>query len=248
MNKYGAEFVGTFVLVFVGIGTAVLDGANVGFLGVGIAFGLALLAMAYTIGPISGCHINPAVTLGLLMAKKMDAKDVAGYVIAQVLGGIAGAGVVFFIANAHSGGFVPGAVSGFASNGYGEHSPFGYSMVAAFAVEVLLTGLLVFTVLGSTDIAAPAGFAGLPIGLVLIAIHFVGIPIDNLSANPARSIATAVFTGGWALGQLWLFIVAPLIGGALAALLYQSIRNPEKLITAKTAEEALPSDKSERAA
>jgi aquaporin Z len=245
MNKYGAEFVGTFVLVFGGIGSAVLDGSKIGYLGVGLAFGFALLAMAYTVGPISGCHINPAVTLGLLLSKKMDAKDVPGYIVAQVLGGIAGAAVVLVIAKGQAEGYDP-ALAGFASNGYGLHSPGGYDMMSAFLTETFLTGLLVLTVLGTTDIKAPVGFAGIPIGLVLVTIHFFGIPVDNLSANPARSIATAVFTGGWALQQLWLFIVAPLVGGAIAAVVYRVIRYPDALISAKTAEQSLKSEQAER--
>jgi aquaporin Z len=245
MNKYAAELVGTFILVFGGIGTAIFDGKIVGPVGVGFAFGLALLAVAYTIGPISGAHINPAVTLGLLINKKIDAKDVPGYIIAQIIGGILGAGLVLLIAKGQSGGYDP-AITGFASNGYGAHSPGQYNALSAFLTEVFLTGLLVLTVHGATDIKAPVGFAGIPIGLVLVTIHLFGIPIDNLSANPARSIATAVFAGGWAIEQLWLFIVAPIIGGILAALLYKAIRTPDAVISTETAEQALKSEQAER--
>ena len=245
MNKYAAEMVGTFVLVFGGIGTAFLAGDHVGWLGVGLAFGLSLLAMAYTIGPISGCHINPAVTIGLLINKKIDAKEVPGYIIAQIVGAILGAGGVYLIACGNPAFVSATGLSG-ACNGYGEHSPGGYDLVSAFVAEVFLTGLLVLVVHGTTDIKAPVGFAGIPIGLVLVVIHFVGIPIDNLSANPARSIATAVFSGGWALEQLWVFIVAPVVGGILAAFLYQALRTPDAVITTKTAEQSLKSEQAER--
>lgn len=212
MKKYSAEFIGTFVLVFAGVGSAVLAGDKIGYLGVGLAFGLALLAMAYAIGPISGCHINPAVTLGLILSKKLPARDAGGYIVGQVLGAIVAAGLVMVIAQGKAGGYDT-ATAGFAANGYGAHSPGGYGLLAAFITETVLTFFLVLTVLGSTDIKAPAGFAGIPIGLVLVVIHLVGIPVTNLSVNPARSIGTAVFVGGWALAQLWLFILAPLVGG-----------------------------------
>jgi len=214
MQRYLAEMVGTFVLVFGGCGSAVLAGDKIGFLGVSLAFGLALLAMVYTIGPISGCHINPAVTVGLLLSKKMEARYVVGSLVAQVVGAILAAGVLLLIAKGLPTGYDP-AVGGFAANGYGEHSPMRYSMGAAFLVEVVLTAFLILTVLGATDITAPVGFAGLPIGLVLTLIHLVGIPVTNTSVNPARSIGPAIFVGGWALGQLWLFVLAPLIGAAL---------------------------------
>lgn len=245
MKKYLAELVGTFVLVFGGCGSAVLAGDKIGFLGVSFAFGLSLLAMAYTIGPVSGCHINPAVTVGLLIAKKFDAKDAAGYIGGQILGGIIAAALLLVVAKGLPAGYNP-AVSGFAANGFGEHSPGGYSLAAAFIVEVALTFFLVITVLGSTDIKAPVGFAGIPIGLVLVLIHLVGIPVTNTSVNPARSIGPAIFVGGWALSQLWLFIVAPLIGAAVAAGVYSAIRQPEPLLTTKEAEQSLRSEQAER--
>jgi aquaporin Z len=245
MNRYVAEVVGTFVLVFGGCGSAVLAGDKIGFLGVSLAFGLSLLAMVYAIGPISGCHINPAVTVGLVLSKKMDARYAAGYVVAQVVGAIVAAGVLLLVAKGLPGGYDP-AVAGFAANGYGEHSPAHYSLVAALVVEIVLTAFLVLTVLGATDVSAPVGFAGLPIGLVLVLIHLVGIPVTNTSVNPARSIGPAVFVGGWALSQLWLFIVAPLIGAVLAVGVYQAIRQPEVLISARQAEQALESQQAER--
>jgi aquaporin Z len=246
MKKYTAEFVGTFVLVFGGCGAAIFAADHIGYLGVAFAFGLSLLAMVYAIGPISGCHINPAVTLGLLLSKKFPAKDVAGYMIGQVLGGILAAAVLLVIVKGRAGGYDP-SVAGFAANGYGAHSPGGYGLASAFLAEVVLTAFLVITVLGSTDIKAPVGFAGIPIGLVLTLIHLVGIPITNTSVNPARSIGPALFVGGWAISQLWLFIVAPLIGAVLAAAVYGALRTPAPLISAKTAEQALDSEQAARA-
>jgi len=245
MKRYLAEAVGTFVLVFGGCGSAVLAGDKIGFLGVSFAFGLSLLAMAYAIGPISGCHINPAVTVGLLLSKKFDARHTVGYILAQVVGAIVAAGVLLLIAKGLPTGYDP-AVGGFAANGYGEHSPAHYSLGAAFIAEVVLTGFLILTVLGATDITAPVGFAGVPIGLVLTLIHLVGIPVTNTSVNPARSIGPAIFVGGWALSQLWLFVIAPLIGAALAAVVYMAIRQPEVVITARQAEQALASEQAER--
>ncbi|MDM7914538.1 MAG: aquaporin Z [Candidatus Eisenbacteria bacterium] len=245
MKRYLAELVGTFVLVFGGCGSAVLAGDKIGFLGVALAFGLTLLTMVYAIGPISGCHINPAVTVGLLAAKKFQPRFALGYIVAQILGGILAAAILLIIAKGLPGGYDP-STAGFAANGYGEHSPTGYALGAAFLAEVVLTALLLITVLGATDITAPAGFAGIPIGLVLTLIHLIGIPVTNTSVNPARSIGPAIFVGGWALGQLWLFIVAPLIGAVLAALLYRGMRLPEPLITARRAEEALKSERAER--
>jgi aquaporin Z len=245
MKRYIAECVGTFVLVFGGCGSAVLAGSKIGFLGVSLAFGLSLLAMAYAIGPISGCHVNPAVTVGLLLSKKMDAKYAVGYFLSQIIGAIVAAGVLLLIAKGLPAGYDP-AVGGFAANGYGEHSPTGYSLGAAFLVEVVLTAFLVLTVLGATDVSAPVGFAGIPIGLVLVLIHLVGIPVTNTSVNPARSIGPALFVGGWAISQLWLFIIAPLIGAVLAAVVYMMIREPEVLITPRQAEQALESQQAER--
>lgn len=248
MKKYAAELIGTFVLVFGGCGAAVLAGSHIGFAGVAFAFGFSLLVMAYAIGPISGCHINPAVTFGLLLSGKFEAKHVPGYVIAQILGAIIACGVLLVIAGGTSAGYDPTvAANHFAANGYGAYSPGGYNMTAAFVVEVVLTFFLVFTVLGSTDIKAPVGFAGIPIGIVLVLIHLVGIPVTNTSVNPARSIGPAMFVGGWALSQLWLFIVAPLIGAAIASILYQAVRSSEPLIAVRVAEAALPSEQAERA-
>lgn len=244
MKKYAAELVGTFVLVFGGVGSAVLAGSHIGFSGVAFAFGLSLLAMVYTIGPISGCHINPAVTLGVLLAKKIDAKDAAAYVVAQIIGAVIASACVLFVANGAAGYDV--ATAGLGANGYGAHSPGQYSLAAAFVAEVILTMFLVLTVLGSTDIKAPVGFAGVAIGLVLTLIHLVGIPITNTSVNPARSIGPAIFVGGWALQQLWLFIVAPLIGAAIASAVYGGVRIPAELITTPEAERALRSEQAER--
>lgn len=245
MKKYAAELVGTFVLVFGGVGSAVLAGSHIGFVGVAFAFGLSLLAMVYTIGPISGCHINPAVTLGVLLAKKIGVKDAVGYWVAQVVGAVIASACVLFIANGAAAGY-NAAIEGLGANGYGAHSPGQFSMAAAFVAEVILTMFLVLTVLGSTDIKAPVGFAGLAIGLVLTLIHLVGIPITNTSVNPARSIGPALFVGGWALQQLWLFILAPLIGAAIAAAVYGAIRIPAELITTPEAERALRSQQVER--
>jgi aquaporin Z len=245
MKKYLAEVIGTFVLVFGGVGSAVLAGGKIGFLGVSLAFGLSLLAMVYTIGPISGCHINPAVTLGALLTKKIGAKDAAAYVVAQIIGAIIASGVIVLVAGGVPDGYNP-AVGGLGANGFGLHSPGGYSLLAAFVTEVVLTFFLVFTVLGSTDVKAPVGFAGVAIGLVLTLIHLVGIPITNTSVNPARSIGPAIFVGGWALQQLWLFIVAPLVGAAVAAAAYTAVRVPEVIITTRTAERSLGSQQTER--
>jgi aquaporin Z len=226
MNKYVAELVGTFVLVFAGVGSAVLAGSHIGYLGISLAFGLALLAMVYTIGPVSGCHINPAVTVGVLAARKISVKDALSYVIAQIIGAIIASAVLLLVAHGVAGGYDP-KIAGFAANGYGAHSPGGYSLAAAFIAEAVLTMFLVLTVLGSTDAKAPAGFAGLAIGLVLTLTNLVAIPVTNASINPARSIGPALFVGGWAWDQLWLFIVAPLIGGVIAAAIYAIIRVPE---------------------
>jgi aquaporin Z len=237
--------VGTFVLVFGGVGSAVLAGRYIGFAGISFAFGLSLLAMVYTIGPISGCHVNPAVTLGVLLAKKIDVKDALVYVFAQVAGAIVAAGLILFIANSVPGGY-SAAARGLGANGFALHSPGEFSMAACFLAEVILTMFLVLTVLGSTDIKAPVGFAGLAIGLVLTLIHLVGIPITNLSVNPARSIGPAIFVGGWALQQLWLFIVAPFVGAAVAAGIYWASRLPDVVITTPQGEQALASEQAER--
>ena len=245
MKKYLAEMVGTFVLVFGGCGSAVLAGEQIGFLGVSIAFGLTLLAMAYAIGHISGCHINPAVTVGLLVSKKMDARDVVGYIVGQIIGGILAAALLLAIAKGVAGGYDP-TLTGFAANGYGDHSPGHYNLISAFLAEVILTFFLMLTILGATDIKAPVGFAGIPIGLVLALIHLVGIPVTNTSVNPARSIGPAVFVGGWALSQLWLFIIAPTIGAIIAAVVYRVIGTSRPIISTQEAERALDSEVEER--
>jgi aquaporin Z len=215
-RRAAAEFVGTFVLVLGGVGAAVIAGPEIGFLGVAFAFGLSLLAMAYAVGPISGCHINPAVTLGILVRGKIDIGEAARYWFAQILGAIAAAGILLAIVAAKKGGY-DAEVEGFGANGYGAHSPGGYPLGAVAAVEVLLTAFLVFTVLCSTDKLANVAFAGIPIGLVLVLIHLVGIPVDNTSVNPARSIGPAIFQGTWALEQLWVFLVFPMVGGLVGA-------------------------------
>jgi len=215
-RRAAAEFVGTFVLVLGGVGAAVIAGDKIGFLGVAFAFGLSLLAMAYAVGPISGCHINPAVTIGLLARGKIDIAEAVRYWIAQILGAIVAAGVLLLIAKSRAGGYDAG-IEGLGSNGYKAHSPGLFKLGGVAAFEVIFTAFLVFTVLASTDRIASVAFAGIPIGLVLVLIHLVGIPIDNTSVNPARSIGPAIFQGGWALEQLWVFIVFPLLGGLLAA-------------------------------
>jgi aquaporin Z len=227
-NKLAAEFVGTFWLVFGGCGSAVLAAAfpdlGIGFVGVSLAFGLTLLTMAYAIGHVSGCHLNPAVSTGLLLGKRFPASEYVPYIIAQVLGGITGAAILYFIASGQPG-FQAG---GFASNGFGEHSPGGYSMIAALVAEIVLTFGFVFVILGATDKRAPAAAAPVAIGLCLTLVHLIGIPVDNLSVNPARSTATAIFAEPWALQQLWLFWVAPVIGGALGGIIYPVVAgNPE---------------------
>ena len=241
MRRAGAEAFGTFVLVFGGVGTAVIAGEAVGTLGVALAFGLALLAMAYAIGPVSGCHINPAVTLGLLASRRIGVPEAVRYWAAQVLGAIVAAALLLVIAKAREGGYDAG-VEGFGANGYGDHSPDGYGLGGAFVAEVVLTAFLVFTVLAATDRIASVAFAGIPIGLVLVLIHLVGIPIDNTSVNPARSIGPALFVGGWAIEQLWLFILAPLVGAVVAAVLHaflfageEPISPEESAVAAETA-------------
>jgi aquaporin Z len=220
LKRASAEFIGTFVLVVGGVGTAVLAGPKVGNIGVAFAFGLALLAMAYAIGPISGCHINPAVTLGLLVNRKIELSEAVRYWIAQVLGAIVAAAVLLAVVSGRKGGYDV-RMEGLGANGYGAHSPGGFPLGSALVVEVIMTAFLVFTVLASTDRLANVAFAGIPIGLVLTLIHLVSIPVTNTSVNPARSIGPAIFVGGWALKQLWLFIVAPLAGGLLGALVHR---------------------------
>ena len=223
-KRMAAEFVGTFWLVFGGCGSAVLAAAfpslGIGFAGVALAFGLTVLTMAYAIGHISGCHLNPAVSVGLLVGKRFPASDLVGYVVAQVAGGIAGAGILYVIASGKAGFDV---TAGFASNGYADHSPGGYTMVACLVAEVVLTFMFLMIILGATDKRAPQGFAPIAIGLGLTLIHLIGIPVTNLSVNPARSTAPAIFAGGWALQQLWLFWLAPIVGAALAGFVYPAI-------------------------
>ena len=225
MKKLAAEFVGTFWLVLGGCGSAVLAAAfpnvGIGLLGVSLAFGLTVLTMAFAIGHISGCHLNPAVTAGLWAGGRFPGKEVPGYVLAQVLGGIAGAGVLYIIAsgipafNAQAGGF--------AANGFGEHSPGGYSLSAAMVTEIAMTFMFLFIIMGATDKKAPAGFAPIAIGLGLTLIHLISIPVTNTSVNPARSTSQALFVGGWAIQQLWLFWVAPIVGGILGGIAYKFI-------------------------
>jgi len=224
MNRYGAEFFGTFWLVLGGCGSAVLAAAfpevGIGLLGVSLAFGLTVLTMAYAVGHISGGHFNPAVSIGLVAGGRFPAKDLAPYIVAQVLGAVAAGGVLFVIASGKPGFDL---AAGFASNGFGAHSPGGYSLLAAFVAEVVMTAMFLIIIMGATDTRAPAGFAPIAIGLGLTLIHLISIPVTNTSVNPARSTGVAVFAGGWALGQLWLFWVAPIIGGAIGAFVYRAI-------------------------
>lgn len=219
-----AEFFGTFWLVFGGCGSAVLaaafPGLGIGFVGVAFAFGLTVLTMAFAIGHISGCHLNPAVSVGLVAGKRFPVSELLPYGLAQVAGGIAGAGVLYVIASGKEGFDVSG---GFASNGYGAHSPGGYSLLACLVAEIVLTFFFLMIIMGSTDKRAPQGFAPIAIGLGLTLIHLIGIPVTNLSVNPARSTGPAIFVGGWALAELWLFWVAPIIGAAVAGVLYSTI-------------------------
>jgi aquaporin Z len=223
-KRAAAEFIGTFWLVFGGCGAAVLDAAfpslGIGFVGVALAFGLTVLTMAFAIGHISGCHLNPAVSVGLMVGKRFPASDLPAYVVAQVLGGIAGAGVLYVIASGKAGFDL---ANGFASNGYELHSPGGYSMVACLVAEIVLTFMFLMIILGATDKRAPQGFAPIAIGLGLTLIHLIGIPVTNLSVNPARSTAPAIFVGGWAIQQLWLFWVAPIVGAAIAGMVYPAL-------------------------
>src|SRR5208282_2172975 len=223
-----AEFIGTFWLVLGGCGTAVLAAGfphtGVGFVGVALAFGLTLLTMAYAIGHISGCHINPAVTVGLCAGGRFPANEVIPYILVQVLGGIVAAAILYVIASGAEGFSLS---AGFAANGYGAHSPGGYSLLSCLVCEVVMTLIFLFVIMGATDKRVPAGFAPIPIGLVLTLIHLISIPVTNTSVNPARSTGPALFVGGWALGQLWLFWLAPIVGGALGGLLYRSLASEE---------------------
>ena len=223
IKKLGAEFIGTFWLVLGGCGSAVLAAAfpdvGIGLLGVSLAFGLTVLTMAYAIGHISGCHLNPAVSLGLWSGGRFGAGELLPYIGAQVLGGITGAAILYLIASGQAG--FDASASGFASNGYGEHSPGGYTLTAALITEVVMTFMFLLIILGATDKRAPAGFAPLAIGLGLTLIHLISIPVTNTSVNPARSTGVAVFQGDWALSQLWLFWVAPIVGAILAGVVYR---------------------------
>ncbi|MEP2058958.1 aquaporin Z [Maribacter litoralis] len=226
MKKFIAEFIGTLWLVLGGCGSAVLAAGfpemGIGFVGVSLAFGLTVVTMAYAIGHISGCHLNPAVTIGVWIGGRFEGKDVFPYIVAQVMGGIAGAAILYLIASGKSD-FVLG---GFAANGYAEHSPGGFDMTSALITELVLTFIFLFVILGSTYTKAPRGFAGLAIGLCLTLIHLISIPVTNTSVNPARSTSQALFVGDWALDQLWLFWLAPIIGAAIAGLVYKAI-SPE---------------------
>ena len=229
MKAYGAEFLGTFWLVLGGCGSAVLaaafPGVGIGLHGVSLAFGLTVLTMAYAIGHISGCHLNPAVSIGLWAGGRFPAGKLLPYIVAQVLGAIVAGGVLFVIASGAAGFDVS---KGFASNGYGAHSPGGYSLVAALVTEVVMTMFFLIVILGATDKRAPAGFAPIPIGLALTLIHLISIPVTNTSVNPARSTGVAVFVGDWALGQLWLFWVAPIVGAILGAVAYKFIASDDE--------------------
>jgi aquaporin Z len=224
-----AEFIGTFWLVFGGCGSAVLAAAfpnlGIGFVGVALAFGLTVLTMAFAIGHISGCHLNPAVSVGLVVGKRFPASDLPAYVVAQVAGGIAAAGVLYVIASGKAGFSLAG---GFASNGYAEHSPGGYSLVACLVAEIVLTFMFLFIIMGATDKRAPQGFAPIAIGLGLTLIHLIGIPVTNLSVNPARSTGPALFVGGWAVEQLWLFWLAPIVGAAIAGIIYPVVAGEQE--------------------
>jgi aquaporin Z len=222
MKKNLAEFIGTFWLVFGGCGSALLAAGfpnlGIGFMGVALAFGLTVLTMAYAIGSISGCHLNPAVTIGLWVGGRFSAKDVAPYIISQILGAIAAAGVLYIIVTGNG-----SPIGNFAANGYGDHSPGKYNMMAAIVTEFVMTFMFLFIILGSTHENAPKGFAGIAIGLGLTLIHLVSIPVTNTSVNPARSISQAIFVGDWALSQLWLFILIPILGAAFAGMVYKYI-------------------------
>jgi aquaporin Z len=229
MNKYAAETFGTFWLVLGGCGSAVLAAAfpevGIGLLGVSFAFGLTVLTMAFAIGHVSGCHLNPAVTIGLCTAGRFPAKEVLPYIVSQVIGAIIGGGVLYLIASGKAGFDLS---AGFASNGFGDHSPGGYTMLSAVVTEVVMTMAFLVIILGATDKRAPQGFAPIAIGLGLTLIHLISIPVTNTSVNPARSTGVAVFVGGWAVAQLWLFWVAPIAGGILGAAVYRVIGNAKE--------------------
>ncbi len=223
MKKNLAEFLGTFWLVLGGCGSAVLAAAfpevGIGLVGVSLAFGLTVLTIAYSLGHISGAHLNPAVTIGLWAGGRIEAKDMLPYIVAQILGGIAGAGVLYVIATGNG-----SAIGGFAANGYGEHSPGGYSLSAAIVTEFVMTFMFLLVILGATDAKSPQGFAGMAIGLALTLIHLISIPVTNTSVNPARSISQALFVGDWAIAQLWVFILIPILGAVAAGAVYKYMR------------------------
>jgi len=221
-KKYAAEFIGTLVLVLMGCGSAVLAGSSIGFVGISFAFGLSLLAMVYAIGGISGCHINPAVSISMLAAGKLSVKDTVAYIVAQCLGAVVGAAALYVIAIGNP--LYSLASNGLGQNGYDAASPLGFSMTSAFVAEVLLTFIFLLVIHGSTSEKVPKGFAGIPIGLSLVLIHLVGIPVTGTSVNPARSLGPALIAGGTALNQLWLFWVAPIIGGLIAAVVWRFIQ------------------------
>ncbi|MDW5287571.1 aquaporin Z [Formosa sp. PL04] len=227
MKKLLAEFLGTMWLVLGGCGSAVIAAGfpelGIGFVGVALAFGLTVLTMVYAIGNISGCHLNPAVSIGLAVGGRFDKKDLIPYIIAQVLGGILGAGILYVIASGKAG----FELGGFAANGYGEHSPGGYNLMSALVSEIVMTFMFLIIILGATHSKTPKGFAGIAIGLGLTLIHLISIPVTNTSVNPARSTSQALFVGDWALGQLWLFWVAPIIGAVIAGVVYKYLA-PEK--------------------
>ena len=220
MKKFTAEFIGTFWLVLGGCGSAMLAAGvpdvGIGYMGVALAFGLTVVTMAYGIGHISGAHLNPAVSLGLWMGGRMEAKDLGSYIAAQIIGGIVAAGVLYVIVTGNG-----DSIGDFAANGYGDHSPGGYGMMAALVTEVVMTFMFLIVIMGATDERAPKGFGGLAIGLMLTLIHLISIPVTNTSVNPARSISQALFVGDWAISQLWLFIVAPIVGAMMAGMVYK---------------------------
>jgi len=224
MKKYVAEFIGTFWLVFGGCGSALLaaafPGVGIGLVGVAFAFGLTVLTIAYSLGHISGAHLNPAVTVGLWVAGRVGTKDVLPYIAAQILGGIVAAGFLYLIVTGNG-----ASIGSFAANGYGEHSPGNYNLIACFLTELVMTFMFLLIILGATDEKAPKGFAGIAIGLALTLIHLVSIPVTNTSVNPARSISQALFVGSWAIAQLWLFIVVPFIGAVLAGIVYKYFKS-----------------------
>ncbi len=228
LRKYVAELLGTFALVFFGCGSAVVAGKYIGFLGIAFAFGVVVLVMVYAIGPISGCHINPAITISMLVARKISAKDAISYIIVQIIGAVLGAGVLLLIASGMPGYSI--AQNGLGQNGYDASSPAGFTLIAGFLAEVVLTFFFLLVIFGATSDEAPKGFAGIAIGFTLFIINLVGIPITGTSVNPARSIGPAVFVGGTAIVQLWMFLVAPIIGGIIAAIVWMFLLAPKRPI------------------